>query len=256
MHMSKPFNKTSFASITIVFASMISSTQSYADIDAQLGVASVSSRAYIKGEKDSTEILPFLDITVGRWNVNQDGLSYELPLHKDDETFLSFALSTSGSVYDPSDNKLLKHLDEPDKATEFSITYAQAALGGLAYVTAGGDVSDTYKGFFGGIGFDFTLPLSPNSGLIVETSLDHKSRDFVDYYYGISPDDATANITAYKGKAAINTHLSVFYAYEFNDHWAVLGGTELTWFGKGISHSSITQTRSKQEAIAALIYTF
>jgi len=142
-------HKPKYIAIFLTLFANLSGNASFADTEValELGIASITAKSPVKGEKSKTQTLPYLDIRYGRWHLGYEGLSYHLPLRGNEETYLQFSLSTSESVYDTSDNKVLKHLDEPNTATEFSLAYNQPAFGGEVSIFASGDISDTHNGY-------------------------------------------------------------------------------------------------------------
>ncbi|MEM9103369.1 MAG: MipA/OmpV family protein [Pseudomonadota bacterium] len=66
-----------------------------------------------------------------------------------------------------------------------------------------------------------------------------KSEDFVNYYYGIDEQEATATLTQYQGKNTFSPQARWSIRYHLNQHWSVGGVFSYEALGDGIKNSPL-----------------
>jgi len=78
-----------------------------------------------------------------------------------------------------------------------------------------------------------------------------------DYYYGVRPEEATAERPAYTPGAGVNAELGVQATYRLTEHWQLLGGVSVMQIASGIRGSPVVDTRSiVPTATVGLVYGF
>jgi outer membrane protein len=65
----------------------------------------------------------------------------------------------------------------------------------------------------------------------------------VDYYYGVTPEEALPTRPAYTGRETINYNAGMAGGYRLSPSWSLLGGVFTTRFGNGIVDSPIVSRR-------------
>lgn len=82
------------------------------------------------------------------------------------------------------------------------------------------------------------------------------SSDFINYYFGIDADEATALRPVYQTDGGSSLVLEFHGEYPINQHWVFLGGWLSTWFSKEISNSPIVSQGYQHKAKVGVRYVF
>lgn len=82
------------------------------------------------------------------------------------------------------------------------------------------------------------------------------SSDFINYYFGISADEATASRPIYQTDGGTSLVLELHGEYPINQHWVFLGGWLSTWFSEEISNSPIVSQGYQHKAKVGVRYVF
>ena len=86
--------------------------------------------------------------------------------------------------------------------------------------------------------------------------LNYYSSDFIDYYFGISADEAINGRPIYVGSSGVNV-LTEFHAeYPINENWVFLAGWLSTWFSQSINDSPIVSQDYQHKAKVGVRYVF
>lgn len=94
------------------------------------------------------------------------------------------------------------------------------------------------------------LSLSPSVGVVWE------SADFVDYYYGVRPGEATADRPAYAGDAAINPFAALAARYRLSKRWGLFGLVRHTWLDQPVTDSPIVDSATNNSGVLAVTFAF
>lgn len=76
------------------------------------------------------------------------------------------------------------------------------------------------------------------------------------YYYGVRPEEATANRPAYEPGAGLNTTLGVYASYDMTENWRLLGGIATTRQDSKVRRSSIMRQGSDTTISLGAVYDF
>jgi len=77
-----------------------------------------------------------------------------------------------------------------------------------------------------------------------------------DYYYGVSPSEATADRPAYHPGAGVNGTVGLNARYDLTDTWHFLAGVSATLWASGVRKSPIVEDRVQLAAFGGLAYEF
>jgi len=77
-----------------------------------------------------------------------------------------------------------------------------------------------------------------------------------DYYYGVSPSEATADRPAYQPGGGVNGTLGLNARYDLTDRWHFLAGVSATLWSGGVRRSPIVEDRVQLAAFGGLAYEF
>lgn len=109
-------------------------------------------------------------------------------------------------------------------------------------------------------GFDFKLDFTRSWtygrwGFIAQTGLHWKSRELVDYYYGV--DFRIFNFALqYQGESTIDASVGFTINYRLNNQWSAVSSYRYTHFGPGIDNSPLTKDSHKYTLFTGLVYQF
>lgn len=79
---------------------------------------------------------------------------------------------------------------------------------------------------------------------------------YVDYYYGVRPDEARLDRPAYLGKSTLNTEIGLRVGYAIDSHQSVFVDISATQLGKQIKNSPLVDRSSQTAVSAGYLYRF
>ena len=83
-----------------------------------------------------------------------------------------------------------------------------------------------------------------------------RDADLNNYYYGVRPEEATAERPAYQPGSGTNLELGVLAAYRLAERWQVLAGAGLTRWSSGVSDSPVAEDGTQPYFMLGLMYGF
>jgi outer membrane protein len=118
-----------------------------------------------------------------------------------------------------------------------------------------GDLTGTHEGFELSASYEIPYQIGRRTmGLAI--GLNWRSKELVDYYYGVRAGEARNGRPTYAGRSATNASVGLTVDYKLNDHWHVLGGSEYVRLGDGITASPIIARNYEASVFSALLYRF
>ncbi|TCV92891.1 outer membrane protein [Luteibacter rhizovicinus] len=118
------------------------------------------------------------------------------------------------------------------------------------------DASGESKGQQAAVSFqkDFTIsPLFQITPYLGATWLDKK---YVDYYYGVRPEEVRANRAAYVGGSTVNTRAGVRVGYKLSEHQHLIFDVGATMLGSKIKDSPLVDSSSVPTVAFGYFYAF
>ena len=101
----------------------------------------------------------------------------------------------------------------------------------------------------------FLLPMEwPRGYLVPSLEVMYESDDYTDYYYGVTPAEATPTRPAYQPGASTSTAVKVRWGYALSDKWLLTGKLGLKKSGSEITDSPIVDRDSTWSGGIALAY--
>ncbi|HEY8249704.1 MAG TPA: MipA/OmpV family protein [Burkholderiales bacterium] len=76
------------------------------------------------------------------------------------------------------------------------------------------------------------------------------------YYYGVRPEEATAERPEYKAGSGLNLELGVLAAYRFAERWQLLAGAGMTRWSSSVRGSPVVEDGLQPYAMLGLMYGF
>lgn len=231
------------------------STPAYAG-EWTLGLANISTQEVYYGQADKNFVFPMIAYQEGRYSVGVEGASYQLS--GDDNSPVAFfaALGISGDSYDSDDATILQGMKTRHDGVDLGVG-AEIDLG-MASLSASvvQDVSGSHDGQQLDIALDTTIPIHRYLVLIPELALEGRSKDYVDYYFGVKDSEATALRAAYKGKDTVNTSASLGLVIPITQQWKIINKLSFTKLGEGISDSPLIKRDEVVSGLVMTTYTF
>ena len=83
-----------------------------------------------------------------------------------------------------------------------------------------------------------------------------RDADLNNYYYGVRPEEATAERPAYQPGSGMNVELGVLAAYRLAERWQVLAGAGVTRWSSGVGDSPVVEDGTQPYFMLGLMYGF
>jgi outer membrane protein len=94
----------------------------------------------------------------------------------------------------------------------------------------------------------------PRGYVIPELAYHRYSRQFVDYYFGVSPDAALPGRPAYDGEPSDGLSLGVAWGVRVTPRWILTGALDLERFGSGITGSPLVEDEDQSRLTLQITY--
>lgn len=117
------------------------------------------------------------------------------------------------------------------------------------------DVSGTHHGQSAWLSYSYPW-ITPTSEFSLTLGLEWKSRDLVDYYYGVRPDERIEGRAPYSAGAGINRVIRFSASRALSEHWRLVGVVEREQLSSAIRRSPIIERGSVNTAFVGLYYQF
>ncbi len=170
-----------------------------------------------------------------------------------------FSVSTIGELrfdgYEPGDSEALEGMAKRDHAFDAGFSLNAPTRAGQLKLSVLNDISNTHKGLEARV--EFQKPFVVNRWIFAPAmGLSWQDAKLVEYYYGVRPEESTAERAAYTGENAINPFAEISVAYILSEKVELFAGLKYTEFDSAISNSPIVERNNQSTAITALIYKF
>lgn len=234
-----------------------------ADGEAKPGIGftiSSTTRPY-DGADDAVAPLPFFTYERGGFYVN--GLNLGFQITEDPDPYTAPELELRYDLlavprflgYKAEESPALEGLEDTDYSIHagLSVSLLNAPVNlNLQLLT---DILGVSNGteFSGTISKSFSykkLSLTPAFGLNFQDS------NLVNYYYGISASQATADRAQYRGGSTLNANASITAAYPITKSLLGIGAIKIDAFGSEIANSPIVDRSTVTAATFGLVYNF
>ncbi len=189
--------------------------------------------------------LYFRGIMGGYWLYNVDGFS------------VGPVLRPRFEGYEEDDSHELEGMDDRDWSIDGGLGLAwltDVGLFGVTFVTdllgrhKGQELDLSYTILFKWAGFD----------LVPSVGLRWKSKNLIDYYYGVEDDevrfDETISRGSYEGDDAIDPYLRMVVRRKLAGRWSLLGAVQYEWFDSEIKDSPIVDDGYETSFLLGVMY--
>jgi MipA family protein len=116
-------------------------------------------------------------------------------------------------------------------------------------------VSDTQSGTEARLGYS-TEAQSGRWTLRPSVTLAWRNAKLNDYYYGVTPAEATPGRPAYSAGAGLNASLGLYTTYQLSQNWRLLGGASATLLSGSIKDSPVVSKRFLPSVYVGAAYDF
>jgi len=105
------------------------------------------------------------------------------------------------------------------------------------------DIGNVTHGDTATLGLSHHIRVTPKFTLTPRAGIEFQSVRLVNYYYGVTPDEALPDRPAYTGHHAVNYGAGAAAVYRLKGSWSLVGGFFTTHLGNGIADSPIMLKR-------------
>lgn len=239
-----------FTVITIATLATFTSSQAG---ELGLGIGMISYQAPIKGVDTATEPLPFIYYEGDRLSLNLGLVSYRLNNNDRSQLAVLGQLRTQG--YNPKGNDALKGMEKRDLSFDVGGSFSQINDWGIVSLSAVTDALNKHNGQE--ISLSYKAPFFSKKWLLEPVmGMRWQSKKLVDYYYGVLPSEARKNRPAYQGLSALSSYAGLTAAYQFTQHWVLLGDITYAYLGKNIRNSPVIDQDYEAGGSLSFLYVF
>jgi len=122
---------------------------------------------------------------------------------------------------------------------------------GNAFIEVLRDVSQTSHGTEWRLGYRYMTQYK-SIGLRPYAILNWRNSALNDYYYGVRPEEATADRPAYTAGSGFAPEAGLHAFYSLTERWSLIGGLSLKYWPAAVGSSPIVDTRLQWQAFAGL----
>ena len=220
-----------------------------------LGAALIVIDEPYRGLRDEVDTLaiPVISVETKRLSWQGPRLAYKLI---DDQTW-AFDLVAAWRFFgvDPDNSDFLEGMEERKATLDAGVALVYNTERTRTELRAAIDTLDRHNGF--DLSLDFGLPRRLGRWVVTPSlGLNYLDENFVDYYYGVRPDEATPERPAYLGNDALNVVLGVETFYPITERWVFFAGLRYEWLDSSITNSPIVEDDTRAGIFAAVTRRF
>lgn len=229
---------TSFTKLALLVSLPVITSAHAAELSSSIGVGGTWKQEHIKGEYRNTSLFPYINLQYGSFKATPNGVGASLSQSSTNQ--FSVLLKYRQSSFDYPENRTLRHLTERDDAVELALAWQHSNTYFDLTSTLARDVSDTHEGYEAKVKLSksFTTPVGM---FIPSATIAYQSDDLANYYYGVSPTEATSDIQAYQADATINHQVALLHIFPITDHWHTSTQVSYHHLGSELANSSIVE---------------
>lgn len=221
--------------------------------NAEAGVATTSD--LFKGQKHS--VVPLLNFGYhgDDFNADLNEINYRFIGSNSDFINMNAFVETSGMHYESDDAKILKGMNDRDVGLDFGLNIDLDFGDDVVSAFFQHDVTGKSKGFKTGLKYTAIVELD-QWVFVPFASVDFKSEDFVDYYFGVTQSEVAANRKAYKADGAFSYNLGYKLVMPLTDNLELTQTSAFTRLGSDIADSPLVDSANQWVVGASVAYYF
>jgi MipA family protein len=221
--------------LTICLTSLIYSLSSTAG-ELMVGGGAIAINNPYKGTDTDVLALPYFAYYGEQLELDITHIKYHWDVRENLEVALAARLRFDG--YSASDSEYLTGLEDRDMAIEAGVSITYKTEVGDLKLAFFNDISDAHKGNESLLSYQKSYYLE-GAMLSFETGVAFKSRDLVNYYYGVNASEVRALRPEYLPGAATSAFFSISIVYPLTDKWQLFSGLSYETLDKKIKDSPI-----------------
>ncbi|NNJ73167.1 MAG: MipA/OmpV family protein, partial [Enterobacterales bacterium] len=157
--------------------------------------------------------------------------------------------------YDPKDSLALQGMKERKQSFDAGISFNYSAIWGQTEIIYIADATDTHDG--DELRLTYQYPYTSGKWLVVPSiGINWQDESLVDYYYGVTATEASAERPEYNGFKASNVFAQLSMGYQIDDDLKLLAGVKYSKFDDDILASPIISRSTQADVFAAVVYIF
>jgi outer membrane protein len=164
---------------------------------------------------------------------------------------LTAALRFQGFSYDGDDPRLVGLADR-DVALDVGGSIARDGV----KLELMADVTGTHDGFELALSYAHDLRLNRRTTLTLSGNVAWLSENLIDYYYGVSPQEATPTRAAYAASAGTNIGVGANLNVFITRQWMLMARARVTALADDITDSPIVEDDYETSAMFGIVYRF
>lgn len=217
-----------------------------------VGVGAAAQRSPITGVGDKVTGLPIIYYNTQNFRFFGNAVDWKLGAVGD----LEFALRAklAGDVHDSSDAPILYGMAKRNYAVLLGATMTWATPWARLSLDAAGATSSS-KGQTASVNIEHGFQAGRFT-ITPHANADWLSDDYVDYYFGVRPEESTLARRAYNGKATVNVSAAVRVNYALTQQQTLSVDVGAKHYGSGITDSPLVERSSTPVVRLGYLYRF
>ncbi len=247
--------------ITLAFITFTSCLLAQPDLETsssdhklQIGLAAVTSQSIYQGGNNQTRVFPAIDYQYKRFYFQAGDLGFKVIDEGNWEVDFGLGVDLIGDV-DRGDSPLLENL--PDISLPLNaFTSAQYKSSiGLFKIKHNHEINNKHNGNTSSL--SYSAPIFAGKWLLLpQLSYEHYSAEVINYFFGVTPTDASVDFPAYRASSGTAFSLSILSLYQINNKWSFVGNLKNDFLGDEITDSPIVDSDQRFSVFAGFLYKF
>lgn len=222
------------------------------DHELQIGLAGVTSQSIYLGGQSQTRVFPAIDYQYKRFYFQAGDLGFNLIDEENWEVDFGLGVDLIGDT-DRGDSRLLSALPELSLPLNAFLSAQYKTPFGLFKVEHNYEINNKHNGNSSSI--SYAAPIFKGKWLIMpQISYDHYSAEVVNYFFGVNPVDATAELPTYQAGSANAFNIGVLGLYQIDEKWSFVGNIQNEYSGNEISDSPLVETDQRLSIFTGFLY--
>ncbi len=218
----------------------------------QIGLAGVTSQSIYLGGKSQTRVFPAIDYQYKRFYFQAGDIGFNLIDEKNWEVDFGLGVDLIGDT-DRGDSRVLSALPELSLPLNAFLSAQYKTPIGLFKIEHNHEINNKHNGNSSSI--SYSAPIFKGKWLIMpQLSYEHYSAEVVNYFFGVNPADATAEIPAYQAGSTSAFNVGVLGLYQIDEKWSFVGNIQNEIAGDEISDSPLVEDDQRLSVFAGFLY--
>ena len=218
----------------------------------QIGLAAVNSQSIYLGGSSQSRVFPAIDYQYKRFYVQAGDIGFNLIDDKNWELDFGLGVNLVGDT-DRGDSRLLQDLPNLSFPVNTFVSAQYKSKIGLFKIKHNHEINNKHNG--SSTSLSYSAPIFYKRWLIMpQLSYEHHTEEVVNYFFGVSPIDATVDIPAYQTGSAHSYQLGVLGLFEINDQWSFVGNIQNEYYSDEINNSPIVEDDQRLSVFAGFLY--